>query len=85
MVTALCRSDTTLSSELLHFADTVDKLDTPEKVLAAINSKRCTVETQPNRNSQCVQARCLGPLPSQAEASCTFPPVHLMASALPPR
>ena len=32
MVTALCRSDTSLSSELLHFADTVDELDTPEKV-----------------------------------------------------
>ena len=37
MVTALCRSDTTLSSELLHFADTVDKLDTPEKVLDALH------------------------------------------------
>jgi len=37
MVTALCRSDTTLSSELLHFADTVDELDTPEKVLDALH------------------------------------------------
>ena len=37
MATALCRSDTTLSSELLHFADTVDKLDTPEKVLDALH------------------------------------------------
>ena len=37
MVTVLCRSDTTLSSELLHFTDTVDKLDTPEKVLDALH------------------------------------------------
>ena len=37
MVTTLRRPDTMLSSELLHFADTVDDLDTPEKVLDALH------------------------------------------------